>query len=550
MSLGRPEPFTRTAEAAEVKTRRTAALAAAAILPLAVLALAPLPAVADDESAPSFEFVGRYANGGAEVSAVLGDKLFVIGEGTTLDVVDISDPSAPVLLRTVDLGAYGASITSVATTGGGVGAARVAVTLPAADKTAPGTVVLLNPGGNPIRSAPVGANPDMVTFDETGVRVLVANEGEPDSYAPKDDAEGSVSVVDVARLLAKKGDPSAVTTIGFADFNVGAARHDELPAGVRVFGPGATVAEDLEPEYITVDGDRAFVTLQENNAIAELDLASGSVVAIRALALKDHSLPGNALDPSDRDGGIHIQNWPIFGAPLPDAVASFTVDGETYLITANEGDARADWPGYSEEVRFAELQPLLDPAAFTAAEIAALRGNAALGRLNFSRASGDTDGDGDYDELVAFGTRSASIWTTDGELVGDTGDAFEQATALAIPGNFNATNDANNFDNRSDNKGPEPEGVAVGEIDGRTYAFVALERPGGFTVVDVTVPTSPVVVDYVTSRDFTLDPESAATDSGPEVISFVAAADSPTGVPLVIVSNEVSHTVAIFSLVP
>jgi hypothetical protein len=526
---------------------RSAALAAATLIPLTALALAPLPAAAQDEPAPAFEYIGRYANGGAEVVSVLGSKLFVIGEGTTLDVVDISDPAAPVLLRTVDLGAYGDSITSVATTATGVGSARVAVTLPAADKTAPGTVVLLNPGGSPLRSAPVGANPDMVTFDETGVRVLVANEGEPDSYAPKDDAEGSVSVIDVARLLTKR--PAAVTTIGFADFNVGGPRHGELPASTRIFGPGATVAEDLEPEYITVDGDRAYVTLQENNSIAELDLVTNTVVAIRALALKDHSLPGNGLDASDRDGGVNIQKWPIFGAPLPDAIASFSIDGETYLITANEGDARADWAGYSEEVRFSDLAPLLDPAVFTPEEIASLRGNAALGRLNFTRASGDADGDGLYEQLVAFGTRSASIWTTDGELVGDTGDHLEQATATAIPGNFNATNDANNLDNRSDNKGPEPEGVAVGEIDGRTYAFVGLERPGGFAVFDVTDPTSPMLVQYVTSRDFSIDPTNTATDSGPEVIRFVGAADSPTGVPLVIVSNEVSHTVAIFTLV-
>jgi hypothetical protein len=527
---------------------RSAALAAATFIPLTALALAPLPVVAEENPAPVFEFAGRYANGGAEVSAVLGDKLFVIGEGTTLDVVDISDPTQPVLLRTVDLGAHGASITSVATSASGVGAARVAVTLPAADKTAPGTVVLLNAGGSPLRSAPVGANPDMVTFDESGQRVLVANEGEPDSYAPKDDAEGSVSVVDVAALVTKKAGPAAVTTIGFADFNAGAARHAELPAGTRVFGPGATVAEDLEPEYITVDGDRAYVTLQENNSIAELDLVTNTVVAIRALAFKDHSLPGNGLDASDRDSAINIRNWPISGAPLPDGIASYTIDGETYLITANEGDARADWAGYSEEVRFADLAPVLDPAVFTPEQIALLRGNAALGRLNFTRASGDADGDGLYEQLVAFGTRSASIWTTDGELVGDTGDDLEQATATAIPGNFNATNDANNFDNRSDNKGPEPEGVAVGEIDGRTYAFVALERPGGFAVFDVTDPASPALVQYVTSRDFTIAPTTPATDSGPEVIRFVAAADSPTGVPLVIVSNEVSHTVAIFTL--
>lgn len=531
-----------------MKRTSSAALAAAALIPFAALGLSPAPAVALDEPTPTFEFAGRYANGGAEVSAVLGTKLFVIGAGTTLDVVDITDPAAPVLLRTVDLAAYGASITSVATTSGGIGSARVAVTLPAADKTAPGTVVLLNPGGNPIRSATVGANPDMVTFDATGARVLVANEGEPDSYTPKDDAEGSVSVVDVARLLTQKKAGGAVTTIGFTDFNVGAARHGELPTGVRVFGPGATVAEDLEPEYITVEGDRAYVTLQENNAIAELDLAASRVVAIRALELKDHRAAGNGLDASDRDSGINIRTWPILGAPMPDGIASFTIDGETYLITANEGDARADWSGYSEEARFSELQGLLDPAAFTPAEIAALRGNAALGRLNFTRASGDTDGDGDYDELVAFGTRSASIWTTDGVLVGDTGDDFEQATALAIPGNFNATNDANNFDNRSDNKGPESEGVAVGEIDGHSYAFVALERPGGFAVVDVTDPAAPVLVQYVTSRDFAADPASPATDSGPEVIRFVTASASPTGVPLVIVSNEISHTVAIFTL--
>lgn len=534
---------------------RSAALAAAILIPFTALALVPLPAAAEEEAAPVFEFVGRYANGGAEVSAVLGNKLFVIGEGTTLDVVDISDPTLPVLLRTVDLAVYGVSITSVATTPNGVGAARVAVTLPAADKTAPGTVVLLNPGGNPLSSAAVGANPDMVTFDESGERVLVANEGEPDSYAPKDDAEGSVSVVDVALLLHKKTAPTAVTTIGFTEFNVGAARHDELPAGTRVFGPGATVAEDLEPEYITVDGDRAYVTLQENNSIAELDLVTNTVVAIRALALKDHSLPGNGLDASDREisnspavGSINIENWPIYGAPMPDGIASYTIDGETYLITANEGDARADWPGYAEERSFAQLKPLLDPTAFTPAEITALGQRAALGRLNFTRASGDIDGDGLYEQLVAFGTRSASIWTTDGELVSDTGDDLEQVTAAAIPANFNATNDANNFDNRSDNKGPEPEGVAIGEIDGRTYAFVALERPGGFAVFDVTDPTSPTLVHYVTSRDFSVDPTSSATDSGPEVIRFVSAAASPTGVPLVIVNNEISHTVAIFSL--
>ena len=411
----------------------------------------------------------------------------------------------------------------------------------------------------------MGALPDMVTFDDEGERILVANEGEPlaytalPQYGPEVDLdpEGSISVIDVERLL--EGRRNAVRSIGFADFNAGGTRAGELSDDVRIYGPGASVAEDLEPEYITVEDDRAYVTLQENNAIAELDLRRNRVVAIRPLALKDHSVDGQGLDPSDKDAatneGINIGTWPVSGMPLPDGIASFGDGRRTFLITANEGDARQDWPGYAEEVRVSSGTYLLDPTAFPAATAAALKADAALGRLTVSqapgRAGGDLDGDGDRDRIQAFGTRSATIWAPDGTKVWDSGDLFEQVTADANRSFFNSTNSANDFktETRSDNKGPEPEGVAVGRIGKRTFAFVVLERTGGFVVLDVTDPANTSFVQYANSRDFTVNPTTTATDSGPEVVRFVPAGQSPSGKPLVVVSNEVSGTVSIWSIV-
>jgi hypothetical protein len=359
------------------------------------------------------------------------------------------------------------------------------------------------------------------------------------------DPEGSVSIIDVRRLLTfRRG---AVRTAGFTDFNVGGKR--TLDPAVRIFGPGASVAQDLEPEYVTIRGNRAFVTMQENNAIAEVHLVSGRVQAIRPLALKDHSQPGNGLDASDRDpraaSSINIATWPVLGMPMPDGIASFRHRGTTYLITANEGDAR-DWPGLAEEVRVGSASYTLDPTAFPNAADLKLEGN--LGRLTVTNQGGDTDGDGDFDEIRAFGTRSVSIWTADGRLVWDSGDQIENAVKAVLPEDFNSTNDENDsFDTRSDNKGPEPEGVAVGEVGGRRMAYVGLERVGGLVVFDITNPTSPVLVEYVNSRDFALEPTDGSTDSGPEVLTFVPAGDSPSGRPLIAVSNEVSGTVSLWS---
>ncbi len=322
-----------------------------------------------------------------------------------------------------------------------------------------------------------------------------------------------------------------------------------LEPSVRIFGPSATVAQDLEPEYIAVSDDSktAWVTLQENNAIGLLDVVNATFTRIAGLDFKDHSLPGNALDASDKDDGINIANWPVYGMYQPDGIATFRARGQTYLIMANEGDAR-DYDAFAEEERVKDL--VLDPAAFPNA--AELQEDEAIGRLTVTSVNGDTDNDGDYDQLFVFGARSFSIRDTDVNLIFDSGDALEQITAAALPAFFNSNNDDNDsFDSRSDNKGPEPEGVTVGTIAGRTYGFIGLERIGGIVVYDLSNPTSPRFVQYVNNRDFRGDPEAGtAGDLAPEGIEFVKASDSPSHRPLLIVANEVSGSTTIYEITP
>ncbi|MGL5080510.1 MAG: choice-of-anchor I family protein [Microcoleaceae cyanobacterium] len=245
----------------------------------------------------------------------------------------------------------------------------------------------------------------------------------------------------------------------------------------------------------------------------------------------------NQLDVSDKDGAINLQNWPVFGLYQPDSIATFEVNGETYYVTANEGDNRG------EDERIEDLT--LDSTAFPNAE--ELQAEENLGRLGVSSIDGDLDGDGDFDQLFSYGTRSFSIFDSVGNLVFDSGGDFEEITATAFPDNFNANNDENDFDSRSDNAGPEPEGIAVGDVNGRTYAFIGLERMGGVMVYDVTEPASTEFVQYLNNRDFAGDAEAGtAGDLGPEGLTFVTAENSPTGRPALIVANEISGSTTIY----
>ena len=392
--------------------------------------------------------------------------------------------------------------------------------------------------GAVLNSVGVGALPDMLTFTPDGTKVLVANEGEPNSYGQANsvDPEGSVSIINIAGGVAA----ATVQTADFTSFNSQAAALKA--SGVRITAPGATVAQDLEPEYIAVspDGLTAWVTLQENNAIAILDIATAKITKILPLGAKDYNLPGNGIDASDRDltattGKINIQNQPAFGLYQPDAIASFSIGGKAYYITANEGDSR-DYPGFTDEIRVGSSSYVLDPTVFPNA--ATLKQDANLGRLTVSRVTGDTDGDGDIDRIESFGARSFSIWDATGKQIYDSGDRLERLTASLSPASFNSDGTAASFDNRSDNKGPEPEGVVVGVINNRTYAFIGLERTGDVIVYDVTNPSQPQFVQYLNPPE----------DIGVEGLTFISAADSPTGKPLLVTAAEVSKTVGVFEI--
>jgi hypothetical protein len=292
----------------------------------------------------------------------------------------------------------------------------------------------------------------------------------------------------------------------------------------------------LEPEYITVsaDGKTAYVTLQENNAMAIVDIATAKVTAIKPFGYKDHSLAGNGLDASDRDSAINIKTWPVLGMYLPDAIASYSVAGQTYLITANEGDAR-DYTGYKEEARVSTLTLSSALAPFNAL--------AQLGRLTVTNSQGSVSNV--YEKLYAYGTRSFSIWNAQGQQVFDSGDQLEQLTKDLPQAKFNASNDNNDQDDRSDNKGPEPEGVIVAQFGKKHYAFIGLERVGGVVVYDVSNPSRPVYETYINTRN---TPNGITGDLGPEGLHFVPADKSPNGKPLLVVGNETSGTTAIYQI--
>ena len=296
--------------------------------------------------------------------------------------------------------------------------------------------------------------------------------------------------------------------------------------------------------------DRDVLGVQENDDI--VSLTGGGVIfqdnpAPTVLGLIHFTKP-NGLDPSDRDDVAFIRNPPVLGMFMPDAITSYEVDGRTYFLTANEGDDRG------EDERVADLQntvdpnlSALDPTRFPAAEELILEEN--TGRLGVSTIDGDLDEDGDYDQLFAYGARSFSVWDDRGNLIYDSGDEFEQIVARFVPEFFNSDNDENSFDTRSDNKGPEPEAVTTGEINGRIYGFIGLERIGGIMIYDITDPFQPFFATYVNNRDFEGDPEAGtAGDLGVEGVVFVNAEDSPTGDSLLITSNEVSGTVTTFGI--
>jgi DNA-binding beta-propeller fold protein YncE len=474
----------------------------------------------------------------AEINAfdAVGRRIYVVNPlNSRVDIIDASSPAAltQAVPGSIDIAAAcqavlgldcpvpaGSEPNSVAIHGNLMG-----VALANTVRTENGFAVFFELQGTQpprfVAAVEAGALPDMITFTEDGQYALTANEGEPSADYTVD-PPGSVSIITIARL----GQPGAARHVGFERFESPGMRQGLERDGVRIFGPGATVSQDLEPEYVGVDGHKAYVTLQENNALAIINIAAATVERIVGLGLKDHAVSGLGLDPSDQDSsptnnGINIGNWPVSGLYQADAVHAFSVRGRTYLMMANEGDAR-EYAGYEEALRLGNVNYPLDPTVFPPAQTAALKATSALGRLNVSTASGDLDGDGDFDRIDVFGARSVSIRDQQGRLLWDSGELLERlsafwhwdpATIPLVPGKstiFNTTNTANSRDNRSDDKSIEPESVATGELNGRPYAFVGLERDSGIAVFDLSDPESPALVQYINNRKFPRNPTTGA----------------------------------------
>ena len=476
--------------------------------------------------------IGRFDTGifdesAAEIPAYdpLSQRLFVVnGETKNVDVLDLSDPSNPTFLFAIDNTNLGGSPNSVDINNG-----IVAIAVENNNTQAPGELLFFNADGNLLNSVTIGALPDSLTFTPDGKKILVANEGEPNEDDPTIDPKGTVSIIDISQGVNN----AQVTTVDFTAFD---GQEDQLRSqGVRIF-PDKTFSQDVEPEYIAVsaDGTTAFVTLQENNTVAVIDIESGVVTDLQPLGVQDYSQGSIKIDVSDKDGKINLQNQPVFGLFQPDTIATYQVNGKDYYVTANEGDSR------NEDVRIEDL--VLDPIAFPNA--AELQKPENLGRLEASIIDGDPDGDGDIDKLFIFGGRSFSIHDSQGNLVFDSGDQFARIIAEQTPQIFNSAGTIDTFDKRSDNKGSEPEAVELGEIDGRMYAFIGLERVSGVMVYDITNPNQAQFIQYLNP----LDAEGNSLDLGPEGLEFISAENSPNGQPLLAVANALSGTTAIYQI--
>ncbi|WP_295882739.1 choice-of-anchor I family protein [uncultured Thiohalocapsa sp.] len=497
----------------------------------------------------------------AEIVAYDPDTQRVFVVNGDVDRVDVLDADDGAFLGFLDVSGFGGP-NSVAVKNGIVAVAVEDGTSAQAD----GNVVFfdaadagIGTGGTSTAAVPVGPLPDMVTFTPDGSKVLVANEGEPDFYGQDGtDPEGSISIVDISGGVGG----ASVSTAGFTGFN----KPDLVTDGVRITGPGtggaseATAAQDIEPEYIAVseDGSKAYVTLQENNAVAVVDIDSATIEEVRSLGFKDHGVDGNGLDASDRDNMINIRTWDnVKGMPMPDSIGAYTAGGKTYYVTANEGDAREyDVPAGSTGIDYTDETRVKD-VTLGAGFPANAQDDDQLGRLQMSSVDLDGSTPTTYDEIMSFGTRSFSIWDGEtGDLIWDSGDFFEQLTAGLVltdqDGNpvFNSDNDGNDsFDSRSDAKGPEPEALVIGQIYHNTLAFVGLERIGGIVVFDITNPASPIFLDYLLDRDFTVDATTmAAGDIGPEGLYFVTPNESPFGRFGLVVANEVSGTTSWYNI--
>ena len=425
------------------------------------------------------------------------------------------------------------SISSVSTDSRGFAVASVIPQNPATK----GRVVFFNTSnGTILNNLEVGYHPDCVTITPDGTKVLVANEGElridgSNLIDSSLENPGSMSVIAIGNGTGISSlTQNAVNTFTFESAN--------LASGVTIAGlrnarlDTLTVKtpdyRDIEPEYITATDAAAYITLQENNAIAVFDFATSKFSAIYELGTIEQ-----LIDASDRDGvsnskSISINDM-VNGLPMPDTITKFTRNGTLYLATANEGDAR---PDDGDTARGSTLTPNMT------AGVAAIVNNTGIGRLKLLKFEGDTNSDGVIDTPIMLGTRSFTIWNAiTGNLVWDSAEMIEEFVAENDSRTFNMESGLmTNYDTRSDDKGPEPEAIAYASFGGKDYIFVGAERQNGIFQFDITDLTDVKLVGYRNTVP-NIYSETAALVS-PESIVYIPANQNPTSAPLILVGYE------------
>jgi hypothetical protein len=417
-----------------------------------------------------------------------------------------------------------------------------------------------------IKNVTVGALPDMVTFSHDGTKVVVANEGEPNGdYSI--DPEGTISIININNGAIA----DTALSINFQGYNNQQAELEAQglvfanPTGRTINGNliNTTVAMDLEPEYVSISKDNkyAYVSIQENNALAIINLEDHSL-ELKGLGYKNWE--NLQFDASDKDGGVNFKSYAgLYGMYQPDTIASFSWKGANFIISANEGDAREYFFAASDEadciakggLDFDESDGCLAYIDESRVEDLTLASNFAylnnddydIGRLKVTTAKGDTNNDGQYESLYAYGARSFTIWDSNGLVVFDSEDDIARITASVHGEAFNNNEDENKGDIRSDDKGAEPEALTIGTIGERTFAFIGLERMSGIMVYDITNPYKVKFEDYFYNRGL-IEGAEITGDLAPEGMVFVAAEQSASGEPLLIVGNEISGSIAVWQI--
>lgn len=505
----------------------------------------------------SLKLIGTYSSGapigknGAEIVAYWKDdsgtaRMYLTNACfDAVDIVSLKEPRKPLLQKRILLKEFLPAQLLGGPTSLAIDPLKrgFAVAVNHREHWKPGNILFFDMEGQYLQSVQSGCLPDMVTFDRKGEYLLVANEGEP-SPDLQFNPLGTISII----------------TIG-PDFDM--LRNDlvslvEAPrfGSVRCFLPEKTENCDVEPEYIAIatDNTTAYVSLQENNAIAVVNLAQKKCEGLYGLGLKNNALSGNEFDASDKDSGINIKTWPVMSMYMPDGIATLSISGKDFLVTANEGES-VEFNTYTDEVRVKNLR--LDEKILK--EYPLIQSEEELGRLHVSKLDGNNDSDEEIEQITAFGARSFSIWDPQANFqqIYDSGSDFERYCAHFYPTSFNCNGDQPSFDARSDDMGVEPEGIVIGKIGLKTFAFIGLERFGGVMVYDVTDPFHVSFAGYATSRragkilNLKKPPRDSSQFGGisPEGLFFVSDIDSPVAQPLLLVANEISGTVDIFAVI-